>query len=498
MSLFHSFRAARWLRTTNLLLQAVLFVTFFVGLNHLASRYAWRFDLTQLRRHSLSAETKSYLAQLGEPVRIIVTLPREDEGDPDQAAIYRDVRGLLREYTYAADSTAAAGRIRVDYIDVYQRPREAGQLNLTANTVLFLSGEHDARRREVPLADLYRRRDGRRVAFLGEQAFTAAILDVSGPGRKKIYFLAGHGEMDPNAVDPVRGLSELRDALRQRNYALDMLDLARARVIPEDAAVVLSAGAQTRYESYEQETLRDYMTARAGRMALFLQPALNPTGLEELLNDWGILADDVLVRDRGAGGRADNGDLILSALAPPPPLAPHPATQLLIENQLVLRFGATRAARPAPARATDPGLAVTPLVATAPTAWGERDHRRRPHQFNPAADLAGPLAVVTAAERVKASDLRFSVPVGRIVVFGSADFLANGRLRAGANAPILFSTLNWLVDRDTLLNIPARPVERFQLALSRDRLRHLRYMLLFAVPGAAALLGLLVYWTRRK
>jgi ABC-type uncharacterized transport system involved in gliding motility auxiliary subunit len=492
VSPFHSFRAARWLRTTNLVLQAVLFVTFFVGRNYLASHYAWRFDLTQLRRHSLSAETKSYLERLGEPVRIIVTLAQEDADDPDQAAIYRDVRGLLREYVYAAD-TAAVGRIRVDYIDVYQRPREAEQLNLTANTVLFLSGEQGERRREVPLADLYRRRDRQRIAFLGEQAFTAAILDVSSPGQKKIYFLAGHGEMDPNAVDPVRGLSELRDALRQRNYALDMLDLARTRAIPEDAAVVVSVGAQTRYESYEQETLRDYMTNRAGRMAVFFQPAINPTGLEELLNDWGILADNILVRDRGADGRADNGDLILSNLTP------HPATRLLIENQLVLRFGATRAARPNPARATDPGLAVTPLVATGAAAWGEREYRRRLHEFNPASDLAGPFAVVTAAERVKAkNDLRFSVPVGRIVAFGSADFAANGRLRAGANAAIVLATLNWLVDRDPLLNVPDRPVERFQLALSRDRLRHLRYMLLFAVPGAAALLGLLVYWTRRK
>ncbi|MDR0901198.1 MAG: GldG family protein [Opitutaceae bacterium] len=485
----HSFRAARWLRTINLVLQAVLFVAFFGGLNYLASHYAWRFDLTQLRRHSLSAETKSYLAQLREPVRVIVTLSQEDESDPGQSSVYRDVRGLLREYIYAADATAA-GLIRVDYIDVYQRPREAGQLNLTANTVLFLSGE---RRREVPLADLYRRRDKQRVAFLGEQAFTAAILDVSNPGQKKIYFLAGHGEMDPNAVDPARGLSELRDALRQRNYALDTLDLSRARVIPEDAAVVVSVGAQTRYESYEQETLRGYMTNRAGRMVVFFQPAINPTGLEELLNDWGLLADNVWVHDRGDGDRADSGDLILSSLTP------HPATQLLIDNQLVLRFGATRAARPNPARAADPGLAVTPLVSTGGTAWGERDYQRRLARFNPASDLPGPLAVGTAAERVKAkNDLPFTVPVGRIVAFGSADFAANGRIRAGANAAIVFSTLNWLVDRDALLNVPARPVERFQLALSRDHLRNLRYTLLFALPGAVALLGLIVYWTRRK
>ena len=48
-----SFRAARWLRTFNLVLQAVLFLTFFLGLNYLARHHAadLRFDLTRDRRY---------------------------------------------------------------------------------------------------------------------------------------------------------------------------------------------------------------------------------------------------------------------------------------------------------------------------------------------------------------------------------------------------------------------------------------------------------------
>ena len=64
MSLVNSFRAARWLRTANLVLQSFLFLTLFSGLNYLAVHYAWRYDLTHLRSHSLSAETRSYLRQL--------------------------------------------------------------------------------------------------------------------------------------------------------------------------------------------------------------------------------------------------------------------------------------------------------------------------------------------------------------------------------------------------------------------------------------------------
>jgi hypothetical protein len=78
-----------------------------------------------------------------------------------------------------------------------------------------------------------------REAFRGEAAITAALLDVSKAEKKKIFFLAGHGEMSPDSVDGARGLSQLRDQLRQRNYDLENLDLNLARRIPDDAALLI-------------------------------------------------------------------------------------------------------------------------------------------------------------------------------------------------------------------------------------------------------------------
>ena len=57
--------------------------------------------------------------------------------------------------------------------------------------------------------------------------------------------------------------------------------------------------------------------------------------------------------------------------------------------------------------------------------------------------------------------------------------------------------VNWAVDRERQLNVPARPIERFQLALSAAELQRLNYTLWFGLPGATLLLGLVVYWTRR-
>jgi hypothetical protein len=499
MSLATSFRAARWLRTINLILQALLFLTLFGGLNYLAIHYSWRFDLTRLRKHSLSAETLSYLNQLKQPVRVIVTFAKKSD-DPDLAQAYTDITDLLREYTYATE-TRPAGRINVEHKDPLQNPAEARQYELQENTVVFMSGE---RRRIVTLPDLYRIKDQQRDAFLGEQAFTAAILDVSSPEQKKIYFLAGHGETDLNN-DTRRGLSELRDALRARNYAIDTLDLARdntrdparLREVLANAALIISAGATSRYDPLEQELLRKYLSENAGRLMLFIGPGLASTGLEDLLYDWGLIADNVWVFDNSAGSQTDNGGLILSAYWP------HPITQTLIDNQLPVHFGAIRTLRPHPGAVPDPSRSVSKLIGLPETAWGERDYVRGRPSFTQGVDLRGSgdflLPVATAAERLAAKDnLPFSVPVGRLVAFGSADFIANERLSDRGNASLFFFALNWLVERDTQLSVPPRKIDKFQLSLSRQELLRLRYSLLFGLPAAAAVLGLLVYWTRRR
>ena len=78
-----SFRTARWVRTANLLLQALLVSTLFIGgLSYLARLHAWRPDLIANRRYALSPETQSYLRQLTQPVRIVVTF---DEHAVDNA-----------------------------------------------------------------------------------------------------------------------------------------------------------------------------------------------------------------------------------------------------------------------------------------------------------------------------------------------------------------------------------------------------------------------------
>ncbi|MCF3650366.1 GldG family protein [Synoicihabitans lomoniglobus] len=502
MAARNSFAIARWRRTINLVLQAALFLTLFGGLNYLALHHGWRWDLTNHRRHTLSEETKANLRSLEQPVRIIVTIDPHST-DPDLFQANRDIRGMLREYVnYTQQKSSAigpAGRVTVEELDVYKNQREAEQLQIDQpNVVLALCGD---RRKMIPLSEFYEIREGAAVAFRGEQVITSAILSVSNPNRPHIYFLAGHGEMQPGDVDPSRGLSVWAEELRLRNLTVSVIDLSQTKAVPDDAALVVIAAPQGRYSPVEVELLRRYLADRAGRVFILLAPVFRH-GLDDLLYDWGLVADDVIIAEPNPANVTELNELRINAFAP------HPVTQPLIDNQFSVFLGPlTRVVRPDPGRPLDNSLRAEVLAATSESAWGERDYRQQNVTYNPGIDLKGlpgfeprnRLGVAVSSERVTPpKDLPFSVRGGRMVLFGNADFLSNSRIAAPGNLAIALNTVEWCIDRDVDLNTLPRPIERYQINLSQADLGRLRISLLFILPGLAALFGFVIYWTRRS
>lgn len=494
MKFADSFRAARWVRLVNLLLQAVLFLTLFAGLNYIALNHAWRWDLTAGSRFSLSPETRSYLDRLERDVEIFVTFSKDDDS-VEVANAYRDIDGLLREYVYATrGKEASKGRVTVRFVDVYAQRKVADELGLDLPNAVVVTCEN--RRRNVTFVELYaiRKKGTEREAFKGEAAITAAVLDVSQPDRKKIYFIQGHGELGPDSVS-ANGLSTVADELRQRNFELASIDLTLNRKVPEDAALLVIAGPQSRFQPYEEELLRGYLSTRAGRILMFLPPGIERFGLDNLFFDWGVVVYDNVIYDLNPQSVTETGELRLWNALPN-----HPITQNLINNVLYPLVGSTRVVSEDLGRSADDGLSVQTLLATSANAWGEAGYRLRvTPEYTAGQDLRGQLGVLVISERVKpAQKIDFSVRGGRLAVMGTADVIANNRIFNLGNLNLFLALVNWAVDRDNQVNIPARPIQRFQLTLSQEELVRLRIGLLLIVPGAAGLLGLFVYFTRRN
>lgn len=485
------FRVARRFKAINRTIQIILSISLILALNFISAKYFKRFDLTETGTYSLAPESKAYLRELSDPVDIIVTIPR-DSDSPELKQIHQDLQKLLREYEYYGIRDGKP-YINVEFVDIYRQRKRAQELqnkyNISQENVIIVAcGE---RTREIRQADLYEVKENEIQGFRGEKAFTSALLDVSSENTQKLYFLVGHGEMRLDDVDPLRGLSQLESFLRERNFVLATLDLAVEENIPNDASMIIVPSPQASLLPEEVEKLRRYMSDRNGRMLLLLDPG-RLHGMDDLLFDWGILADDMAVLDNGTDFKAQGGDLIIRRFAD------HPITELLINYQITALFGLPRPVRTDPAALDDERLQVTQIIGTSEKSWAERDYRtENPFQYTPSRDIPGPISIGAVSTRSAGSELGITIPGGRFVVFGNSDFIANNRLRAFGNHTLFINSVNWALDRKSLLNIPTRPLQSHQIVMSESGLKKL-LAYYFSIPAIAAVFGLFIFLLRRR
>ena len=489
-SLLEDYKYANWGKRINRFLQFVLSLSLLFGLNFLASRHFTRIDLTLRHLYSLSPETVAYIRQIEKPVKIIVTFS-PDSGYELETQLYRYLRNLLKEYEYSGRADKQ-NKIVVEFIDIYKERQKAEQLanqyGLEEPKMVLVVSEE--RQRMVLGTDLMDYTNNRATAFKGEHALTSAIIEVSQPRQSNIYFTVAHGEMRWDDVSPLRGLSQLAQQLKWRNFSLDSLDLTRSTEVPADADLVIVASPQGPFLAQESEALRNYLSKRAGRMIILLS-AGRPHGLDDLLYEWGILADDMVVIDPGEDYQLTSREQLIRHFTD------HPITGMLVKNNIPVVGGLSRPVRPDPAAALDDHLRTIPLLGSSSQSWAERAYLETDQaQYDPAVDLRGPVSIAAVSERKISSQLDIDISGGRLVVFGNADIAANQRISAPGNNILILNTINWCLDRNNMLAIPPRPVPNHQLLISRQEMFQLSWVLMI-LPGGIALLGIIVHTIRR-
>src|SRR5262249_2711441 len=107
----------------------------------------------------------------------------------------------------------------------------------------------------------------------------------------------GHGEwpLEPTQPSDPASLSELKKTLLQEGYIPGTLNLADGKEIPKDAALIVIAGARSKFGKGESEQLGKYL-GQGGRMLYFPEAGAEP-GLDALLAKAGIAVDPGLVAD---------------------------------------------------------------------------------------------------------------------------------------------------------------------------------------------------------
>jgi ABC-type uncharacterized transport system involved in gliding motility auxiliary subunit len=468
-----------WLRTrtarqgSNATLLSVAFIGLLVVGNWFANRHSQQWDLTAARRYTLADQTVKILERLDRDVKVTAFFPSRQED-----AFTRGTKDLLRQYERRSD------RISLEFIDPDVNPGAARQYEIESYPVtIFEAGD---RKEET--------------TGVTEQDFTSALLKLTRVEQKKVYFLQGHQERDPDSAQPT-GYNSASQALKRENYVVEKLSLLTTQRVPEDAAVLVIAGPKVPLLQPEQTAIREYVD-RGGHVLLLAEPRQD-AGLGDLLETWHVdIGNDVVVDP----GRNYIGD----------PLTPAPIPQQghRISTSLpdVLMPG-TRSVSIIPGAGSE--YAIVPLLKTTDRAWGETTLEGNvPARPDPGEDTQGPVTVAVAVNKTDpvsaispgsvpaptptATPGSPAPPKGRMVVVGNAEFAANTYFsQVLGNRDFFINSVNWLAEDEDLISIRAEPPNDPPVVLTNQSQALVFYTTVVFVPLSVLLLGAVIWWQRR-
>jgi hypothetical protein len=495
----------RWGLGTLSVVQIVLLAVILIALNYLASHHYKRIDLSREAAYTLSPSTKSYLKSPAlkdrkEPIKWIMAFRRS-------SPFYERVRALAEEY-----SRLSGGKIQLEIVDPLRssdRTQEitaAYGLPLTKDLIVM-----DARTDTGPVST--EDKDGNRIlnpnvklivaedlaiyktegsqrritGFQGEDVLTARLVEsIEGRTRKMLYLadknrLSAEGEDSP--------LKSLQNTLQFQNVELQGINLSGLKEIPADTEGVALVAPKYDFTDEELAVLDKYWNSPRAAMLVLLKPGDTPAKLRTFLRSYGVTPR----RDRVITLTDKRIDTVARAFF----------TRGMdftkdFAGQATVFEGATSSLDVREGAEDLMNKQINPigLIEAAPAFWGETKFGEKDTSFDEKEDTAPPLFLAAAVTRGAASDDRFAADTSRMVVVANTDFLNPDQQRA-ENVDFLASSVNWLMNRQSLAGIGPRSLGTYKLPLLDAQVSFINRVNLFFLPAFLIVIGACVWSSRR-
>lgn len=500
----------------------VLAVAAVLLVNWLAARpgVRQRFDLTSTSENTLSTATLGLLERLDRDV-LVEVLYRQERGS--KVVLEADVMQRTMRLLQLVQSQSG-GRVTVEVVDVNdgqawaQRAMELRIQGFGNGLVVSCGG----RRVVLDLdGDLAQFREGRNavegyvppsvVAFTAEESIVEGILDVTRGEVLNVYFTSGSGEPDlveADAESP-EGYGQFADGLRREGFVLSPWSVLESAEVPSDCQVLLVLAPDAAWPDRQYDAVLDY-AEQGGRLVIVPAPAasaLRRSDVPDLLEHFGLEVSE----GRVAGGYVDprTGQMldgipqceVVDVL--PQSLSTHPIVAPFREAGRNLRFYQTHrlGVRTQPRQ----GVAQNLITTTRNDLWV--DAPAGPDlvgdlRYDGAVDGAtGRIPIAATLQRPpleaagEAAGLE-AIEEVRVVGFGSLYSFTNAALQG---ATVLPAALNWVTDREHRIAVPPRdPDLRLMPRDDPSAMVRVTRFAQFQLPGAVALLGLLVWFQRTR
>ncbi|MDR3143998.1 MAG: GldG family protein [Puniceicoccales bacterium] len=471
------FRSSNRMGVLHFLLCLSLAIVGYCAVNVISSKHFHRHVFGAKSSVGLSDDSKKILDGLKSAVEIFVILERTGEYSGGLERLEKDIRRTLNEYA----QYATAHKFTAEIIDVAENQKRYAELCsefgiLPTNSVLLST---NGRVKVLTISELCRAKNRKIVAFNGEAVISSAIGELTGGGDSVAYFLVGHGECELGGVSPARGLSALKSIARQKNCEFRPLNLYGSRSIPEDANLVVIAGARSKLLGFEMEILRDYVNNRNGKIVVALDVNFD-SGMRNFFGDYGIFVGENLIPSAAGNSTNFSDDTIVKRFAQ------HKINEKLIEFCVGIAVGGMCEVKCAPWFVDDGKFEVTELLQTDDGIGIRGDDGQR-----------GPYFIAALSERKKFDQLETIANAGKILVIGNADLISNAKINLLGNRIFWLGVIDYMLRGESTWKFDEINVESCRLALSRGELAKICLRAL-ALPVSFLLLAMIVALQRRR
>lgn len=543
---------------TGLLLLAVLALPNVLAYAEPFTRFFGRpFDWTQSGVNTISDKMRNLLADLREPVKVYVLMPRTSL-TIDTQTLLDNCRSLTPKLSWEQinpQSVENLSRIR-GLMEKYTLPEAAG--------LLVIYGTESEKSRAdsafIKAQDLFEQDAGGRgrpssgYSYLGENALLNTLVALI-EGKMTIYFTTGHGELGiddaANPMQPPRArqpgsLARLKGKLTTgRGVEVRPLVLDRTtKKVPDDATVVVVARPTEEFSKNEVDVLRAYLdrqratrktkdrdgadkeeeTVTPGRLIVLLEPVVQKEGGTARLARLGL--EELLAENRVQLGN----DRVLCAarrnplevVCMPPRNSSNPIARAFhasdLEQTLFL-FENARTVTPLPDKG--PGFAVDVIMQGIPRGaiWAETNMNADPTSLVNAiredperadkmlSNKPLPIAVAVSTSSSggaprDAAHMPMLKDTPRMVVFGAASWVTDDGLAGGLGAQrldLFNSCVAWLREKSSLgKTIEGKKRKEYELNVLQQDAGRLTYLPLSLMVLTILGLGTGVWVVRRR
>jgi len=434
------------------------------------------FDLTGVSQFTITSQTKDVLKNLDTPIDVICFfVPKIKNVDESLTTYYDTARmyapALLAEYSNYTR------KLNIKIYDPEERPDLAREYGLASEyhyqSVIF---ETELGRKFVSAVQIYAE---------GENAFTSAIMQVTGQKQRTVYFLTGHGEANPLDAANEAGYGNARKELRNNLFEVQALDLLTAGSVPEDCDLLVVAGPKTAMSESERNAIIDYLDRNGN--AIFLTNPGSPTDIIEIADLWGF---DVR-----------NGTII----DPDSYAAPNKDTPAF--NRITNVFQFTSLYFPGMTAVEikeeiPQNMAPVPLLVTSQSAWmtDNFDPATEP-KFDETKDYSQPETGMIAGLILRPDyDQETStntVTGPNIAVIGDSDFATNKHFYSGNNGEFFLRIVNQFTSGIEVTDLETKVLQTRKLILTPEKKNFLQVASLGLLPVSVLVIGFIVWWRRR-